>query len=244
MYASTDGGTTAPPKASLIEDCIDIWFSPASVFTRRGPSGSALGPFLVAAVLMVVLYYAALGSMQAVFDAEVARAITEAQAQNPQMSSEQVEATRGIIEGSIKYGAILFMPIVLLLLGCGVWLMSKMLGGSLSFGGGIMVASFAYFPKVFELLLVSVQGMVRDTSTWNGRYDFSWGLGRIMDNSGAQGVYNLLGRVDVFTIWVTILVSVGLVYAGKVEKTKAYGGAAVLWLLGAVPALIQVATGK
>jgi len=244
MYASTDGGSTAPPKASLIEDCIDIWFSPGSVFARRGPSGSALGPFLIAAVLMVLLYYAALGSMQGVLDAEVARAIAEAQTQNPEMTGEQIEATRGIIEGSIKYGAILFMPVLLLLLGCGVWLISKVLGGSLSFGGGIMVASFAYFPKAFELLLVSVQGMVRDTSTWNGRYDFSWGIARTMDHSGAQGLYNLLGRVDVFTLWVTILVAVGLVYAGKVEKTKAYAGAAIIWLLGAVPALIQVATGK
>ncbi len=244
MHASAESGAPAPPKSSLIEDCIDIWFSPSSVFARRGGSGGALGPFLVCALLMAALYYAAMGPLQPVFDAEVARAVAEAQAQNPELTSDQLAGMQSMIEGSIKYGGLLFMPIILLILGVGVWLASKVLGGTLSFGGGLMVASFAYFPKTFEMLLIIVQSFVRDTSTWSGRFQYSWGLGRFMDGSGAQGLYNLLGRVDVFTFWVTLLVALGLVHAGKVERSKAFIGAGVIWVLGAVPAILQLASGK
>ena len=55
---------------------------------------------------------------------------------------------------------------------------------------------------------------------------------------------NLLGRIDLFTLWVTILIGIGLVHAAKLEKSKAYAGAAICWVLGAIPALFQVVSGK
>ena len=49
--------------------------------------------------------------------------------------------------------------------------------------------------------------------------------------------------MDLFTIWVTVLLAIGLIHAAKVPKDKAIIGAVVLWVLGAVPALWQIATG-
>lgn len=243
MFAPTDGSTAAPQKASLIEDCIDIWFNPSAVFARRG-DGGALGPFVVCALLLAALYFAAMGPLQPMFDAEVAKAIAQAQADNPALTSDQIAGMQNVIEASVRYGGLVIMPVILLVLGCGVWLAAKVLGGTLSFGGGLMVASFAYLPKTLEMLLVTVQSLVLDTTSWSGRYAYSWGAARFMEPSETQGLYNVLGRVDLFTIWVTILVAMGLVYAAKVEKAKAYTGAALLWAIGAVPALIQLATGK
>jgi hypothetical protein len=243
MTAPTEGSAPTPEKASLMEDLFDIWFSPSAVFTRRRGAGW-FGPFAVCAVLLAGLYFGALGTLQGVFDAELSRAIAEARAQNPNLTGEQIAGMQGIMEKSIAFGGLIIMPIVLFGLGVGVWLASKLLGGELSFGGGLMVASFAYLPRVLETLAVIVQGLVLDTSTWTSRYQFSWGVGRFMERGETQGLLNLLGRVDVFTLWVTILVAIGLVYAGKVEKSKAYIGAASLWVVGAVPALMQVVSGK
>lgn len=243
MSAPLEGSTPTPAKASLIEDCFDIWYSPSTVFARRR-DGGWLGPFVVSAVLLTALFYAAMGTLQGVFDAELTRAIADAQAQNPNLSGEQIAAMQGVMEKSIQFGGLIFLSVAIFLLGCGVWLAAKMLGGALSFGGGLMVASFAYLPRSLEMLLVIVQGFVLDTSAWTGRYQFSWGVARFMEPSATQGLYNLLGRVDLFTLWVTILVAIGLMHAGRVEKSKAYIGAAVIWLLGAVPALFQLASGK
>ncbi len=243
MNVLSESPAPAPAKASLIEDCIDIWFKPSAVFARRSGAGW-FGPFAVSAVLLVALYYAAAGSMQGVLDAEVTKAIASAKAENPNMTGEQLATMQTVIEKSIQFGGLVGLPVALFILGFGVWLVSRLLGGILSLGGGIMVASFAYLPKALELLLVIVQGMVLDTSAWNGRYKFSWGAGRFMEPSETQGLYNLIGRVDAFTIWVTILIALGLIHAAKVEKTKAYAGAAVVWILGAIPAIYQLATGK
>lgn len=242
MSAPTEPSTPTTEKTSLVEDLFDIWFTPSAVFARR--RDGALGPFLVCALLLCALYFAAAGTLQPVFDAQLAKAITEAQAANPDLTGDQLAAMQGFMEKSIQYGGLIFLPIVLLLVGTGVWLAAKVLGGALSFGGGIMVAAFAYLPKALELLLVTVQGLVFDTSTWNGQYQFSWGVARFMDHTGAQGLYLLMGRVDVFTIWVTILIALGLIHTAKVERTKAYLGAAALWVIGAVPALMQLIGGK
>jgi hypothetical protein len=243
MSESTDGPITSPEQTSLLEDCFDIWFTPSSVFARRR-SGGWLGPLLLSSVLLAALLYAAMGTLQGVFDAEVTRAVVDAQAQNPNLTSEQIASMQGVMEKSIQYGGLVFLPIVLIGLGFGVWLVSRIFGGELSLGGGIAVASLAYLPKSLEMLLVIIQGFVIDTSTITGRYQLSWGVARFMQPGDTQGLYNLLGRVDLFTIWVTALVAIGLVHAGKLEKPKAYAGAGILWVLGAVPALLQLVTGK
>lgn len=243
MTGSPESSTAAPAQVSLIEDCIDIWSSPSKVFARRR-TGPYWGPYFVCAVLLVALFFAAFGPMQAVFDAEVTRMIAKATAENPSIPADQLASMQKMMEGSMKYGGIFAIPIVLLCLGLVVFLVAKIFGGELSFGGGVMVASFAYFPRVLDTLLVTVQSMVLDTSTWTGKYQWSLGVGRFMDPSGPQGMINLLGRIDVFTIWVTILIAFGLQYAGKLPKEKAYMGAALIWVLGALGPLYQIMTGQ
>ncbi len=243
MTAPIDSSPT-PASASLAEDFIDIWFSPSAVFARRAKAG-ALGPFLISSLLLVALFYAAMGAMQGIFDAELARAIAEARADNPSMTDEQVGQMQGIMEASIRWGGLIAMPIVLLLLGGLTWLVARILGGAIGFGGGVMIASFAYLPKALELLLVLVQSFVLDASSVSGRYGYSFGVGRLLDPATtSQGIYNLAGRVDLFTFWVTALIVLGLIHAAKVERSKAIAGGIGIWLLGALPALFQLIGGE
>ena len=48
-----------------------------------------------------------------------------------------------------------------------------------------------------------------------------------------------LGRFDLITIWVTILLAIGLYVTGKVSKSRATVFGIIIWLLGALPALRQ-----
>lgn len=236
MFATAE--PPAPPAAaSLVEDCIDIWFTPSTVFARR--SAGALGPFLVATVLLCALFYAGMDAMQGIFDVELAKALADVRAENPSLTEEQLAQAQGFMEGSIRYGGLVAMPIVLLGLGVLVWLAAKVLGGTLSFAGGIMIASFAYLPKALDLLLFIAQSFVFDGKA-TGRFQYSVGVGRFMDPTMNPGVYNLLGRVDLFTVWVTVLVTLGLIHTAKVERTKAIAGGVALWVVGGLPALLQV----
>lgn len=241
----TDPAPAAPPleKASLAEDMIDIWFTPSKVFARRA-GRSGWGAFVLVAVLLMVLFFAVNGMMQGVWDAEMARAIAQAQAGNPNLSAEQIEGMQKVMDVSMRYGAMVGMPIALLLVGLAVWIVGRILGGTLSFGSAVMIASFAYVPKVLEMLLVAVQGLLMDTASWTSRFQFSWGVGRFMDSSGPQGLLNFVGRLDVFTVWVSILIALGFAHAAKIEKSKAYLGGALLWLVGSLPAVWQIIQGQ
>lgn len=235
---STAQEPTAPPQASLVEDLIDIWFSPSAVFARRRGAG-AWGPFLVTAVLLCLLFYAAMGAMQGIFDTEMAKAVAKIQADNPSLSADQIANMQGTIEGSIRYGGLVAMPVVLLLLGVVTWLAAKVLGGTLSFGGGVMIASFAYLPKALDLLLFLAQSFMFDGGSVTARYQYSVGIGRFLDPTMNQGLYNFLGRIDLFTIWVTVLLTLGLMHTAKVERSKAILGGIAIFVIGGLPALMQ-----
>jgi hypothetical protein len=65
-----------------------------------------------------------------------------------------------------------------------------------------------------------------------------------MDPNGPQGMLNVVGRIDLITLWITALLVIGLIHAGKVEKTKAIIGGVILWVLGALPLLPALLSGK
>jgi hypothetical protein len=68
----------------------------------------------------------------------------------------------------------------------------------------------------------------------------SLGLGRLLDPSKTSGtVLALLGRVDLFTLWITVLVAVGLKQMTRITSGQAIAGAALVWLIGALPTLLQ-----
>jgi hypothetical protein len=49
----------------------------------------------------------------------------------------------------------------------------------------------------------------------------------------------VLTRFDLITIWVTVILAVGLYVTGKVSKEKAVIFGIVMWLLGMLPSLRQ-----
>jgi hypothetical protein len=76
-----------------------------------------------------------------------------------------------------------------------------------------------------------------DPASLNGQYRVSLSAARFLDPDVASPVLvGLLSRIDLFTIWVTVLIAIGLAVTGKISRAKAAIAAAVIWLLGALPA--------
>jgi hypothetical protein len=110
--------------------------------------------------------------MQGIFDAELAKAMAKTQADNPSMTADQIAQMQGMMEGSIRYGGLVAMPVVLVLLGAVTWLTGKILGGTITFGKGVMIASFAYLPKALDLLLFIAQSFVFDGVSATARHQY------------------------------------------------------------------------
>ena len=68
----------------------------------------------------------------------------------------------------------------------------------------------------------------------------SLGVGRFIDPDTASPLLlALVGRMNLFTIWVTILLAIGLSVTGKIPRQRAAIAAAIVWILGALPMIFQ-----
>lgn len=234
----------APEKASLFEDLIDIVFSPAKVFARRAGSGFG-APMLVVAVLIGVLFFFnARGAMSGIFEVQFQRGIAEAMAQNPNLTPDMAEKGRGI--GLIVMVLIGFasIPIAVLCVGLVTWGVARALGAEFGYRAAAMIVAYAYVPKVIDQIVIALQGVVLDTSGLRGLFQLSLGVGRFLDpETTSLGMQQLLGRIDVFTIWVTLLIGLGISVVGRVPRAKAMAASVVIWAAGAIPAVWTLVKG-
>ena len=234
-----DAAPTPAKPASRWEDFIDIFYAPSSVYERRRNSGFGI-PMLVITLLVGAVFLANSGAMQPIMDAEFARGSAAAMKQNPQLTPEMMEKGRAIGETFAKVGAFVFVPIAMFLTGLVLWIVGKFFEAKETFAAALMVAAYAYAPRVLESIVGGVQLLLMDPASLDGRYRISLGLGRFLDpNTASPMLLALLGRVDVFTIWLTVLLAIGLSVTGRISRSKASIAAAIVWLVGALPAVWQ-----
>ncbi len=224
---------------SRLDDYLDVFVSPTALFTRRsdGKFGQAL---LVIVILSAILFFATKSAMAPIMDAEFTKGMAGAMKANPNMTPEQIEAAK-------KFGS-MFAPIFILIavtiapfiLGLVIFLVTKVVGGALNYAQGVTIATFAMFPRLVDSIVGAVQALLMDESKLTSRYSISLGLGRFLDPATTNGyLLALLGRVDVFTIWVTVLIAIGIKVIAKTSTAQAVAGAAIVWLIGALPVLYQ-----
>ena len=224
-----------PEKASLLDDFMDIFYAPSAVFARRANAGFWI-PLLIIPVIVGITFIANRDLLEPIMDAEFARAMAKANA--PQMSADQLATARKFSNIAASGAAFIGTPIAIMLIGVVVWLVGKFFDAKQTMHAAIVVATFSYVPKVVEGVLARVQGLFIDPSTLNSRYSLSLGIGRFLDpDTTSPLLLGLVGRIDVFTIWVTVLIAIGLAVTGKISRGRAAIAAVVVWLVGALPTL-------
>ena len=179
---------------------MDIIFSPASVFRRR-EQGSWLIPLLIVTVAIGIIAFASRGVMQPVMDAEFERA-ADAMRKNPQVTEEMIERTRGFFEFSRTWGAIIFTPITIIVVGFMTWLVAKLVDSRQTLTAAMVVASYSYVPRVIQFIANAIQGLVMSPDQLNGIVKLSFSPARFLDPATASPVLiQILNRFDLFTIW-------------------------------------------
>ena len=95
-------------------------------------------------------------------------------------------------------------------------------------------------PRILEGVINSIQGLFLDPAQLDGRFRISLGLGRFLDpDTTSPLLIALVGRIDVFTIWITVLIAIGLSVTGQIPLSRAAIAAAIVWLVGGLPLIIQ-----
>jgi hypothetical protein len=226
-----------PGRAGLWEDFVDIFYAPSSVFARRadGKFGMAL-LFLV--LVGTVLFFLTKNATQPIMDAEFARQGAAAMRKNPNLTAEQMASGRGVFE---MFAPLFFaIGITFSIFGTGVvlWLVGKLFDAKESVTAAIMIATYSEVPRLVQILTNAAQGLVMSPEKLNSINSVAFNLARFMDPDRASPVMiALASRLDLFTIWVTVLLAIGLHVVGKIPKQQAGIVAGITWLVGALPAV-------
>ncbi|HMH26588.1 MAG TPA: YIP1 family protein [Gemmatimonadaceae bacterium] len=226
-----------PAKAGLWEDFVDIFYAPSSVFARRsdGKFGLALLFLIIAGT---VLFFVTKNAMQPIFDAEFTRQTAAAMRKNPNITAEQMASSRNFFEmlGPVFFAVILTISVF----GTGLvlWVVGKLFDAKESFAAAVMIATYSEVPRLVQILTNAAQALIMPLEKLNAANSVGFNLARFMNPDTASPLMIALGaRVDVFTIWVTVLLAIGLHVVGKIPKQQAYITAAITWVVGALPAL-------
>ena len=235
---SLDETTTAEPapaSASLWEDFIEIFFAPSEVFARRRDGHFWLA-LIVLTVVTSVLFYASQGPLAGVFEGEFRRGIERAAEAGNRMTDEQAAQMRAMSERFAIFGVILAVFVGTLVMGVLVWALSKMFGSVATLAVATAVAVFSQFPKILQGALNIVQGLFLEPDSLAA---ISFGPARFFDaDTTSAALLAMLGRFDLFIIWCTALIAIGLIHAARMERSNAVVVAVLVWLLGAVPTVL------
>ncbi|HET7025058.1 MAG TPA: Yip1 family protein [Gemmatimonadales bacterium] len=235
----------SPDAPAAWEDLLEIFYAPSAVFERRKASPKFWLAFAVVSVLVAVVLFAGKGLLQPAFDAEFARGMAQAIKNNPQLTPDQVEKGRGIATTFSTMFLGLGAPIAMLALGPIIWLCGKMVGAVEDVTAAWMIAALAYLPRILGAVAMVVQPLLMPPEKVTGFASLSIGPARFLDPDTSSKLLTLITtRLDLFTIWSTVIIAIGLKVTGKVSTAKAWTATAVVWLIPMLFGLIGVLRAK
>ena len=227
-----------PEKASLVEDFMDILYSPTKVFERR--SGSGFGTYLLIITVVAGLFaFATRGVFSQIFDAEFQRGAAKAMAANPQITMDQMNSMRGIQEKIGMVATYIGTPIFIFILAFFTWIAAMITGAKVKYGQAVLVVCLAWIPRLVGSLVGTLQVVLMDTSN----VVTPWALGaspaRFMADDANPKVLALAAGFDLITIWYTVVAGIGLAVLAKSSPAKGYIASFIVFVLGLLPALAR-----
>lgn len=216
-------------SGSRWDDYLDVYAAPRDVFDRRRDAGWG-HPFAVLVIASVALYYLLLPMNAAVMEAVMAQQ-AEGAAQPP-----------ANVVNVMKWVGGLFVPFnmaILLVIWAGIlWGVARLADIAVTFRQGLVIAVYSAFVMIVQSI-VSVGLVLLQKDDLDVPGDLSLGVLRFAGEEVPAVLAALIGRVDLFAIWMAVLWGVGLYVIGRTTKGRAALAAGIAWLLAALPAMLM-----
>jgi hypothetical protein len=228
----------APSTASVWEDFIDIFHQPSAVFERRR-EGQFWLALVILAVLTGILAFALHNGLAPVMDAVMAKQQAAALAKNPNLTADQLSMMSGVAEKMSKFGAIIFVPIVAVIGAALIWIIGKFVDTKVTFAAAMMIAVYSGIPRVIQTIVTAVQGLLMAPESITSANSVSIGPARFLPDSANAGLGAVLANLDVFTIWIFVLMAIGIAVVARVPMKRAAITAFLVWLVTLLPSIYQ-----
>ena len=225
-------------KAPSWEDYLEVFYAPSRVFARRGNKWG--GPLLVLILVSAVVILGTYSLLRPLFEFEGQRAMAEGMKDLTAEQREQAAQMTARFAWLAPVTMIAMHAIIPMVLGLLLWLVGKMLGAVQELGAALMVGAFSYFPRLLYWPILGLQAAVLPEENLKGFASISLSPARFADASTSLPMLALLARFDIFVLWTTFLLALGLKVTGKVSTEKAIIAGVVMWLLGTLQPLLQL----
>ena len=241
---TTPAATTGAAKpAPVWEDLVDVFYAPRQVFERRrdGKFGVA---FLIVLVLAAVLLYLTKPLLQPVYDAILEMSIAQARASNPQITDEMVGTMRSFSDKLLLPGLIFNLGLAVLLSGVALWLVGKLFESKQTLGQAMMVSTYANVPRlVLGTVVSAVLALLLPAESLDSPFAASLSPARFVDHLDHPVLAAALMRFELFTIWATVLLAIGLHVTGRVTARQAGTAAFIVWVLASLATVASALRG-
>ena len=232
--SSSDVVSKPAPQPSFWEDLIDIFFAPVGVF-QRWQNKSFWPPLLFVAISFGVITFATFNTLEPAFEAEIRRNMAQS---GQRMPAEALERAVRIGLTVSRYSISIIILLSMFVVGLASWLVGKLFGSKQTVKVAMVVAAWAYMPRVLGAVLGGVQGLLLDPSKLTSPLAISIGPARFLDAETANPLLlQLLGRLDLMIVWETVLLAIGLYVTGKVSKSNAVLFGVLIWFVGSLERL-------
>lgn len=230
--------TPEPAQPALSEPArlINVFIAPSKTFTDLKRKPSWWVPWLVGAVLsmaFIALVNQKIGMEQVMENYLHGQPKTAERIEK--LPADQQQRVRNQMMMSFKYGSYA-APVFSLL---GLVIISGVLMASFNFGAGaelkfgtsMAVVSYAFLPFALHALLAMGTLFAIDPEAFNLENPVATNLGLLVNQASSPGLYRLASALDVFSIWVIILMGIGFAAVSKLKRGTTMMTVAAWYLL-------------
>ena len=192
-----------------LSDYVNVFVEPRLVFSRQ-PSAPVAVPLFVLIVVSVLSYYAFASILEPAYLADFKFGVA-AQSLGATLTEAQLQdafATNMRLGGAFY---VVTIPLTVVCIAGSIWAACALLSADLRFEQAVVIATWAYFPRLVQALSLPALSLVHDPDRIDGIGSLSAGIAFFMDRQSVSTLlYQMLLRVDVFTLWMTCLIVCGI----------------------------------
>lgn len=229
---SADALEPAPRGMGEFSRITGVFFEPKKTF-----QDIAARPRWIVPMLLIILFGLAftITMSQHIGVDRMARQAMENNPRTAQMTPEQREQGVAIAakftQAALYIGPIIGAPLTFLVVGLVLWaIASGILSAGIKFGQVFAIACYAWLPKCIASVLGIVVMFLKNPDDFNTRNPIAFNPAAFMDpQTSSKFLYSIATSLDLFSIWVILLLAIGLKAAGG--KRLSFGGALFAVLL-------------
>jgi hypothetical protein len=234
----------AEPKPNSFQRIIGVLFSPDTTFASIARRPDWAVPLVL--ILVIALANGILIASRIDFGAPA----REAMAQNKNLTQEQMDRAEKMSVGMgkvAKFIAPVFTALAMIVVAGALLLAVRLMGGEGDFKQAFSVTCYAWIPNVLQSIVLTIIIFAKGATAINPvalPTMVRSSLAFLVDMKSQPMAFALLSSVDLFTIWVVVLLVIGFAYVGRISKVKSSVAVVSLWVLSIclfklVPAALQ-----